>query len=246
MTTVVFPLSGNPFTLGHLNIVERASVLFDKVIVAIGNNVDKKYLLNQDERFHLTKKVLCNFKNVEVVSFQGLLVDFAYENKINLIVRGLRDDEHYLEELKIYSNGYTINKKIDTIFLPNQPDFPMISSTLVRNMIKNYVPCSNLIDPLVEKVTFFKIHNKLVLNVDNYNDIEIQKIIKNQDDKIKTIEIPESSDLETAQIVLRRELQTEHDIFLINNKSGNVLTSFETKEIEHSTTCETQHKHETK
>jgi pantetheine-phosphate adenylyltransferase len=228
MTTAIFPLSGNPFTFGHLNIVERASSIFDHVVVAIGNNVNKKYLLNQEERFLLAKKILKNFKNVEVVSFEGLLVDYAYENNIKLIVRGIRDNDHYAEEIINYSNGYKINNKIESVFLPNQPDFPETSSTLVRELIKNVIPCPDFLHPEVEKITFFKIHNKIVLNIDNYDEKILNNYIKLQTQKIKIIEIPENADKEISNIIVRRAIDSDYSLFFIVNKSKVTLPHFET------------------
>lgn len=242
MTTVLFPLSAHPLTFGHLDVIERSATLFDKVVVAIGNNDKKKYLINQSERVLLCKKVLEGFDNVEVIGFDGLLVDFAYKNNFNLLVRGLRDVNNYHEEIENFNFGYSINNKIDTVFLPNKPDFPFISSSLVRENINNFIFCGDMIHPEVEKIMFFKIHNKLVLNVSNFDKLKIADLyLFNQ--RIKDIVIPADIDTISLNVILSKSFNSDFDIYLIDNQSQLELNTFQKITLDYSIGSENLIKH---
>ena len=91
MTKAVYALSADPITFGHINIVERSAKIFDEVFVAIGDNPAKKYLFTKEERTKMAQISLAHLPNVQVTSFDGLLIDFAHENDISVMVRGIRN-----------------------------------------------------------------------------------------------------------------------------------------------------------
>jgi pantetheine-phosphate adenylyltransferase len=146
MKKAIYAFSGDPITFGHIDIIERASKVFDELIVAIGVNPAKKYLFTLEERTLQAQQALAKFTNVSVTSFRGLLVDFAYENNIQVIIRGLRNSEDFNFELLLHQIGESQKMAIDTFFLPSRQDLSHISSGAVKaiqieqGLIHEYVP----------------------------------------------------------------------------------------------------------
>jgi pantetheine-phosphate adenylyltransferase len=143
---VVYAFSGDPITYGHLDIIKRAKKLFGKVIVAIGTNPDKDYTFTAKERFELAKQALLPFTGVKVEKFEGLLVDFAYEQGAKAIVKGVRDAQDFQYEQTLNSVGLSQNHGIETIVLFAKPELAHISSSIVKalqksqGLVQNYVP----------------------------------------------------------------------------------------------------------
>ena len=137
MKTAVFPGSFDPFTIGHKNIVERALKLFDKVIIAIGVNSNKKPLFPVDERINAIKKCFSAEKNVEVESYEGLTVDFCKKKNANFIVRGIRNGSDFLFEQEIAQVNADLAPGIETVFLATAPELSYISSSVVRELYLN-------------------------------------------------------------------------------------------------------------
>lgn len=146
MSKAIYAFSGDPITFGHIDIIRRASKVFDELIVAIGINPDKKYLFSLDERTQLAKQALQNFHNVKVVSFTGLLIDFAYEMGVDVIVKGVRDPTDFQYEANLYKLGDSQEVGLDTFILISKTEFAHISSSNVKNLQKDqgliheYVP----------------------------------------------------------------------------------------------------------
>ncbi|WP_051313484.1 pantetheine-phosphate adenylyltransferase [Sporocytophaga myxococcoides] len=146
MKKAIYAFSGDPITFGHLDIIERAARVFDKLIVGIGVNPVKKYLMSLEERAELAKTATAHIPNVEVIYFRGLLVDYAYENNIPTIIRGLRNNEDFSFELMLHQIGESQKMYIDTFFIPSKQDLTHISSGAVKaiqleqGMIHEYVP----------------------------------------------------------------------------------------------------------
>jgi len=131
----IYPGSFDPITNGHLDIIKRASGLFDKLIVTVLINYQKKTLFNFDERIELIKEVTKNIPNIEIASYEGLLADFARERNAKYIVRGLRAISDFEYELGIALTNRTIsNKEIDTIFFMTDENNFFISSSLVKEI----------------------------------------------------------------------------------------------------------------
>ncbi len=151
MTTAIYAFSGDPITYGHINIIERALQVFDKVVVAIGENPDKKYTFNLAEREKMALKCFSNsagmpHPHVKVVSFSNLLVDFAYEQGADVVVKGVRNSADFDYEAVLDSVGKSQKLGIDTHILFADPELAHISSSTVKAIVKHsgdiheYVP----------------------------------------------------------------------------------------------------------
>lgn len=146
MKSAIYAFSGDPITYGHLDIIERAAQVFDRLIVAIGVNPAKSYLFSLEERTEMARKSLLFLKNVEVKSFTGMLVDFAYENNIDVIVKGVRTSKDFEYEMSLHSLGESQQLGIDTFILFAKPSLAHISSSAVKDiqreqgLIQDYVP----------------------------------------------------------------------------------------------------------
>jgi len=133
----IYPGSFDPFTLGHLDIVKRASAVYTKVIVAVGVNTTKKYTLDLNTRINLIRNQVKHLINVEVTQFSGLLVDYAYENNIPFVVKGIRNFQDMDYERMLHEVGVTQQRGIDTQFFLSSPNTNHISSTAVKELCKH-------------------------------------------------------------------------------------------------------------
>ncbi|MDF0720101.1 MULTISPECIES: pantetheine-phosphate adenylyltransferase [Chryseobacterium group] len=137
MRTAVFPGSFDPITLGHYDIVERAAPLFDKIIIAIGQNSQKKYMFSLEQRMDFIKRTFSDFPNVEVDHFEGLTIDYCKSKNVSFILRGLRNPADFEFEKAIAQTNreLTRDRKIETIFLLTSSGKSFISSSIVREII---------------------------------------------------------------------------------------------------------------
>lgn len=134
----VFPGSFDPITLGHLDIIERAVPLFDKIIVAIGTNSSKHYMFSLEQRIKFIEESVSKFKNVEVKAYKGLTVDFCNEENAQFILRGLRNPADFeFEKAIAHTNRAITNHNIETIFLLTSSGKAYISSSIVRDVMRN-------------------------------------------------------------------------------------------------------------
>jgi len=136
MKTAIFPGSFDPITNGHVDLVERSSKLFDKVIVAIGLNDQKKYLFTLEQRQKWLVKICQQFPNVVVSDYKGLTVNYAKEEKADFLVRGLRNASDFDYEKTISQLNNIVGAGLETVFFIAQPGMGHISSTIVREIIK--------------------------------------------------------------------------------------------------------------
>ena len=135
MVRAIYPGSFDPVTLGHLDLIQRSSKMFDEVIVCILNNASKKSpLFSIEERVKMLGDVTAGYTNVTVASSAGLLVDFAKENGVNIIVRGLRGTTDFDFELQMAQANKTISSDIETVFLATDPRYSFISSSMVKEI----------------------------------------------------------------------------------------------------------------
>lgn len=139
MKIAVFPGSFDPITLGHYDIVERAAPLFDKIIIAIGNNSQKKYMFSIEQRKEFIKKTFENFPNIEVDYFDGLTIDYCKSKGVKFILRGLRNPGDFEFEKAIAQTNrlLTHEDKIETVFLLTSAGKSYISSSIVREIISH-------------------------------------------------------------------------------------------------------------
>ena len=136
MKIAVFPGSFDPITLGHYDIVERAAPLFDKIIIAIGQNSQKKYMFPLEKRMDFIRKATEHFDNVEVDFFEGLTVDYCLEKNAQFIIRGLRNPADFeFEKAIAHTNRTLAHKKLETVFLLTSSGKSFISSSIVREII---------------------------------------------------------------------------------------------------------------
>jgi pantetheine-phosphate adenylyltransferase len=158
MKKAIYSFSGDPITYGHIDIIKRASIAFDNVIVGIGINPDKKYMFNLEERTEMAKKAVDNIPNVRVSSFQGLLVDYAFECEVDVIVKGVRNAADFGYENVLHQIGESQKLGIDTHILFAKPELAHISSSAVKEIQKNqgliheYVPL-NVKQALEERIS---------------------------------------------------------------------------------------------
>ena len=134
MRTVVYPGSFDPLTNGHLDVVERASKLFDRVIVAVAKNDDKQPMFTQDERKQQIAAAVKGYPNVEVAAFKGLLVDFAEEKQAQAIIRGLRAVSDFEFEFQLALMNRKLKGQIETIFMMPRESYIFLSSRLVKEI----------------------------------------------------------------------------------------------------------------
>lgn len=135
-TTVIYPGTFDPITKGHTDLVERATKLFSKVIVAVAANPGKNPIFTKQERVELAKKVLAPFKNVEVFGFNGLLADFAKEQDTCFILRGLRAVSDFEFEFQLASMNRHMTHSLETLFLTPAEQYSFVSSNLIREVAK--------------------------------------------------------------------------------------------------------------
>jgi pantetheine-phosphate adenylyltransferase len=145
----VYAGSFDPVTLGHLDLIERSSRIFDEVIVAIGRHPTKKALFTFNERTALLHEVTAPFHNVRVESFDGLLIHFCEHIGARVIVRGLRAATDFEYELQIAHANADMVPRIDTVFLPTRTNYGFVSASLVREIASHGGDVSHYAPPLV-------------------------------------------------------------------------------------------------
>ncbi len=159
MRTAIYPGSFDPVTLGHVDLMSRASRMFDKLIVAVVEGTVKNYLFNIDERFEQVKDAAKNIDGVEVVAFSGLLARFVENQKAVAIVRGLRAVSDFEYEFQLALMNRQLTQHAETVFLMPSLRYVYLSSSLVKDVAKNAGDISKLVTPKVEKALSAKYGN---------------------------------------------------------------------------------------
>ena len=136
MKICVFPGSFDPITSGHVDLVKRALPLFDKIIIAIGINAQKKYLFSLEQRQDWIKEVFKDESKVVVDTFENLTAVYCKRVEAAWILRGLRNASDFDYEKTISQLNFIVGKGVETMFLISQPEFSHVSSTIVREIIK--------------------------------------------------------------------------------------------------------------
>ena len=151
MRIAVYPGSFDPVTLGHMDIISRSSKLFDKLIVGVLVNSSKVPLFSAEERVNMIKGVVSEYANVEVSSFDGLLVEFARLCKATAVVRGLRAVTDFEYELQMSQTNHIIAPDIDTIFLTTNLNYAYLSSSVVKEVARYGGDISKFVAPEVRR-----------------------------------------------------------------------------------------------
>lgn len=170
MKTAIYPGSFDPVTLGHYDIIERSSKIFDRLIVGVLNNSAKSPLFSVEERVKMLKDVTKGLPNVEVMAFDGLLIDFARANEAQVIVRGLRAVTDFEYELQMAQMNRVIAPEIDTLFLTTNLKYAYLSSSISKEVAMYGGDISVFLDPLVAKEVQKKCSasHKKVKEIENY------------------------------------------------------------------------------
>ena len=163
MRTAIYPGSFDPLTNGHLDVIERAVKLFDRVVVAVAKNESKQPLFSLEERLHLVRESIKNIPNAEADSFDSLLVEYAHKHNAQAIVRGLRAVSDFEFEFQLALMNRKLNEKVETIFMMPKDTYTFLSSRIIKEIarlggdIHSFVPV-HVQTALVEK---FKTSSKL-------------------------------------------------------------------------------------
>jgi pantetheine-phosphate adenylyltransferase len=151
MRRAVCPGSFDPVTNGHIDIVQRASALFDEVVVAVGVNKSKNRLFTPEERIEMLREACAGFTNVRVDGFTGLLTDFCAQNDIQAIVKGLRAVSDFDYELQMAQMNASLTD-VETVFVPTSPEYSFLASSLVKEVAMFGGDVSALVPPFVHRM----------------------------------------------------------------------------------------------
>ena len=157
MRTAIYPGSFDPITNGHLDIIKRGAEIFDKIIVAVLINVDKRGLFNIEERVELIKKATYDIKNIEIMSFEGLLIDLLKEKNSNVILRGLRAVSDFEYEMQMALMNNKLNSNVETVFMMTSAENSFLSSSAIKQVAKfggniNGLVPNNIIKDIEKKI----------------------------------------------------------------------------------------------
>jgi pantetheine-phosphate adenylyltransferase len=156
--SAMFPGTFDPITLGHEDFVRRAAKLYDKVVVAVAADTGSKTtMFSFDERVELAQQTLADISNVEVAGYQGLTIDFAHDNGLAVIVRGLRAVSDFEYEFQLASMNRHLTQDVETAFLTPTDKFTFISSTLVREVATLGGDVTEFVSPLVREALLKKV-----------------------------------------------------------------------------------------
>jgi pantetheine-phosphate adenylyltransferase len=150
MNKAVFAGSFDPPTFGHLNIIERTSMMFDEVHVVIAVNRSKTALFSPDERLEMLKKLAERWDNVTVALYDGLIVEYAQQAGIHVLIRGIRNIHDFMYEFDISIINRALNAAIETIFIPTEQRFYVLNSSAVKEVAAFGGDTSAMVPPIVD------------------------------------------------------------------------------------------------
>lgn len=156
MSKAIYPGSFDPVTNGHVDMIRRAASIFDELIVGVLDNRAKTPLFLLDERVKMLEEVCSNYSNVKIISYEGLLVDFAKENKASVIVRGLRGVSDFEYELLMAQTNKELSDGIETVFLPTSLGYSYISSSTVKEVASYGGDIRKFVPEFIAKLTYDK------------------------------------------------------------------------------------------
>ena len=149
MIRAIYPGTFDPLTRGHEDLVRRASTLFDSLILGVADSRAKKPFFTLDERLDMARQVLGDLRNVEIVGFTGLLIDFARQHNARVVVRGLRAVSDFEYEFQLAGMNRNLNPDMETVFLTPSEQHMFISATLVREIAMFGGDVSKFVHPIV-------------------------------------------------------------------------------------------------
>jgi|TARA_S200000501_G_scaffold55867_1_gene45994 pantetheine-phosphate adenylyltransferase len=159
MQRAVYPGTFDPMTMGHVDLVKRASKLFDLVIIAIASSDSKKPMFSLEERIKIGNKIFADDPKVEVVGFSGLLVNFAKDNDANILIRGLRVVADFEYEFQLANMNRAMSPDIESVFLTPKEEYSYISSSLVKEIATMGGDVTRFVDPVTLEALNQKIKN---------------------------------------------------------------------------------------
>ncbi|MDO4938520.1 MAG: pantetheine-phosphate adenylyltransferase [Lachnospiraceae bacterium] len=160
MTRAIYAGSFDPVTNGHLDIIDRASRIFDELIIGVLINKNKSPMFDTDERVGFLRVLLKDYHNVKVKAFDGLLVDFAHNEDAKVLVRGLRAVTDFEYELQMAQTNKVIASDVETVFLTTNLKYSYLSSSIVKEIASFNGDISQFVDPYVEKEIFDKLNTR--------------------------------------------------------------------------------------
>ena len=149
MIKAVFPGSFDPPTNGHLDIIQRASKLFDDVDVLISVNPNKKYMFTEQERLEMLQTLLKDYKNVQIHIWEGLIVNYAKEVGAKVLIRGIRSSNDFSYEFELAHMNQNLNPQIETMFLPSKEKWGVVKSSSIKELALFGGDISRMVPPLV-------------------------------------------------------------------------------------------------
>ena len=150
-TGALYPGTFDPVTNGHYDLVRRAAGIFDRVVIAIAASPGKEPLFSLDERVTLVRAVMSDIEQAEVIGYAGLTVEFACEQGLNVVLRGLRAVSDFEYEFQLATMSRQLNEDVETVFMTPAEQFTYISAGLVREVASLGGDVSKFVDPVVEK-----------------------------------------------------------------------------------------------
>ena len=159
MQRAVYPGTFDPMTMGHVDLVKRASKLFDSVIIAIASSDSKKPMFSLEERIEIWNKIFADDPKVEVVGFSGLLVNFAKDNDANILIRGLRVVADFEYEFQLANMNRAMSPDIESVFLTPKEEYSYISSSLVKEIATMGGDVTRFVDSVTLEALNQKIKN---------------------------------------------------------------------------------------
>lgn len=158
MKRAVVPGTFDPITAGHVDVISRAAMIFDDVVVAVAKSVKKNPLFDLDTRVRLTEQALADLPNVSVICFDGLLVDCVHQLDAHVVVKGLRAITDFEYEFQMNALNYELSRDLETFFIMSPPNLMYLSSSIIREMASMGGGITGFVPPCVEKALMEHFH----------------------------------------------------------------------------------------
>jgi len=149
---VIYPGTFDPITNGHMDIITRASVIFDEIVVAVAKSNEKGPMFTHEQRIAMARAACENLDNVKVEGFSNLLVEFCHQMDAKIIIRGLRSFSDFEYELQMGYANASLDQEIETIYLMPSLENSFVSSSIVRSILKHSSSCTHLVPPKVDGI----------------------------------------------------------------------------------------------